>query len=333
MAKWKAAWGAAGLALSLCLAGCGGSNGEGKPSVTKSAPTDATRARVQSLFSGNLRANAMSGVQSVGYAASAPSAGSEGAGDSGNLPRGVPYLGAFFRQNAAPGTLTGAASRKRTRQENVSGNFYFDYYLDLWVEISETPTKTTYALYEDEAKQTPAGSIVTENPADYETFPQIYRSSYMFTAGYLKDAHGFYNSTMREDYSSTSDYENVYADGGKDKGTSSWSSNGDSTYKSRSDMADGSWTESVGTFREDGGGGTRYTSSDGYSATYTYNADGTGRGKISGNAPGLPATIVWDAYGNTTITYADGTVEHLDYGYGGGYSGGSDAVEPAEAVD
>ena len=50
-----------------------------------------------------------------------------------------------------------------------------------------------------------------------------------------------------------------------------------------------------------------HDSSDGYTSDYTYRSDGSGFARINGPAPGLPATIVWDTFGNTTITYADGT--------------------------
>ena len=302
--------GVAGLLLTVSLTGCGGS-GHSQPTVTRSAPTDATRARVQSLYGQSIQSNLYSGAQTLEMAQASGGGASSSDGGAGSS---TPYIGAFFRQKALQHT---AASR--SRQEDVDSNFHYDYYLGLWVETTYTSAKSTYNLYADEAKTQPAGHITTENPADYEAFPQIYRSSYEFTDGLLKGAHGSSLTTTKSDYSGSSTYEDVYTDGGKSAGASSWTSGGDSTYKSREELADGNWTESVGTFRSNGSGGTRYSASDGYSAEYTFNADGTGRGKIVGNDPGLPATIVWNDNG-TTITYADGSKEHFDYGFGYGYA-------------
>ena len=72
-----------------------------------------------------------------------------------------------------------------------------------------------------------------------------------------------------------------------------------------------------GTFHGDGSGATHTDDSAGYVADFTYNADGSGRGRVTGPIAGLPAIIVWDARGNTTITYADGTSDFIPgWGYG-----------------
>ena len=62
-----------------------------------------------------------------------------------------------------------------------------------------------------------------------------------------------------------------------------------------------------------------------------------GHGKITGPDPGLPVTISWDAYGNTTIVYADGSTEHIagwgsDNGGGYGDGGGVISVDPPVAI-
>lgn len=212
----------------------------------------------------------------------------------------------------------------------LAPNFYFDYYLNLWVEVTDTPSKSLYRLYEDDAKTLPAGKIETVYPTDWETFPQEYSSTYEYTAGYLAGSHGFSKNTTNADYSGKMSYENVYADGWKDHGESNWSGKGDSSWTSRYETGGGQWGESSGTFRSNGSGGTRTKSSDGYEAVYTYNQDGSGRGRITGPDPGLPVTLIWDAFGSTTITYADGTVERFpgwnvfdDGGVGGGTTGSS----------
>lgn len=212
----------------------------------------------------------------------------------------------------------------------VNPGFYFDYYLGLWVEVQETTEKSTYLLYEDEAKTIAAGSIVTSYPADWNVFPQVYSSTFEFTAGYLAGSHGSSENIQNADGSGRSRYENVYADGWKDKGASSWSGRGDYSWTSRTEAGPGEWTEGAGTFRADGSGGTRHTTSEGYRSEYTYNRDGSGRGRITGPDPGLPVTISWDAYGNTTIRYADGTVERVP-GWGSG-GGGGGIPRPVETL-
>jgi hypothetical protein len=225
--------------------------------------------------------------------------------------------------------------------------FYFDYYLNLWVQTDSTASSTTYTLFEDEAKTKAAGSIVTKQPANWEEFPQVYESSYEFTAGTSAGSKGYSkNITNREAigstppftgypyssyypqyaYSSSSEYSNEYADGWKDSGKSSSDARGNSTWTSRTETASGKWVQSNGSFRGDGSGGTRTETSEGYKADYTYQASGAGRGVITGPDPGLPVTISWDRYGNTTTEYADGTVERTPgyhgYYYGGPYHGG-----------
>ena len=197
--------------------------------------------------------------------------------------------------------------------------FYYDDYLGLWVDINDTPTQSTYSLYEDEAKAKPAGSIVTQSPASFDTFPQIYSSDYTYTAGSQAGAHGSYKSTYNADGSGSSSYQDVYVDGTKDQGSSSNTSRGDYTWNGRTDYADKSFTSFKGSFRSDGSGGTHSEGSDGYTSDYTYHADGTGHARITGPDPGLPVTIDWDAQGNTTIHYADGSTEIIQgWGFGGG---------------
>lgn len=257
----------------------------------------------------------------------------------------APNVGAFLHNIAAASPATRGIrirASKQTRQEpepeptptiliapdpypgpvDPAPSFYYDYYLGLWVDVVSTSSTMTYRLYEDEAKTQPAGSIDTIQPADWNTFPQVFESTYSFTAGFSAGSHGHSKNVTNADYSSTSEYDNTYPDGWTDSGNSRYDAQGNSTWTSRTETGNGQWSESSGSFRADGSGGTRTRTSDGYEATYVYNRDGTGHGRITGNDPGLPVTISWDAYGNTTTTYADGTIEHTPgwggYGYGYG---------------
>lgn len=198
----------------------------------------------------------------------------------------------------------------------VMPTFYYDDYLGLWVDINDTATTSTYTLYQDQAKTQPAGSIITNFPAA-DTFPQIFSSTYSYTAGSQAGSGGKYNSTYNADNSGSSSYVDIYSDGSKDQGSSSSTANGDYTWTGRTDNADKSYISMSGTFHDDGSGATRTSGSDGYASNFTYNADGSGHGRVTGPDAGLPATIVWDALGNTTITYADGTADFIPgWGYG-----------------
>lgn len=355
---------AGSVAALGALAGCGGGSNIkgpgylGDPS-SGTAPTAETRARIQELSSRTFQGMAASGAPlplGVGYgggvagsaggdatAAAAPSSGAY-----------LPNLGAFMQNvaNQPPARSTrairamqagravrGGATRDQASAEDLppvppadgyeyplpQPTFYFDEYLGLWVQTEYSRTEFKYLLFEDEAKTRPAGSIVTTQPADWNVYPQTYSSRYEFSAGYLKGAHGSYENTVNADYSGHSKYENTYADGGTNRGQSTSTGAGDFTYSDRTEDATGFWTESAGTFRRDGSGGTRTNSSDGYATDYTFNADGSGRGTIKSNLPGLPATITWDARGNTTIRWADNTTERVSswgYGFYGGFGGG-----------
>ncbi len=194
--------------------------------------------------------------------------------------------------------------------------FYYDDYLGLWVDISDTSTTSTFSLYADAAKTQPAGSITSTFPAD-NTYPQTYTSSYTYTAGTEAGSHGTYSSVYNQDNSGSTSYLDVYTDGGKDQGSSSQTAAGDYTWTGRTDNADKSYTSTSGTFHADGSGGTHSEGSDGYVYDVTYRTDGSGHGRVTGPDPGLPATIDWDTRGNTTIVYADGSTEYTPgWGYG-----------------
>ncbi len=357
--------GGVGLAFIAAGCGGGGSNSSGSAptaatrSRVLSMHDTSVRGTLQSGFQSESFAFARNNYIGGGYGGGGAGAGAPASADSGST---MPMLGAFLRNiaSAAPSSRAAhlKAFRSRSRQEDggdgehkggegeeggggddgliyATGgghgeyydmpSFYFDYYLGLWVQIDETGGNYNYLLFDDEAKTKPAGHITTVNPTDWETFPQIFKSSYSFDSGYLAGSHGDSENITNADYSGSSTYVNVYADGWKDSGSSRWSAQGNFTWSSRTDGANDEWSETSGSFFADGSGGTRLSSSDGYKSDYRYNADGSGRGRITGPDPGLPVTISWDAYGNTTITYADGTVERINgwgSGYGGGYVGG-----------
>jgi hypothetical protein len=62
------------------------------------------------------------------------------------------------------------------------------------------------------------------------------------------------------------------------------------------------------------------SSSDGYKSDYRYNADVSGRGRITGPIRPARHDLLGRLSAHTTITYADGSTERID-GWGSGYGG------------
>ncbi len=364
---------ATGLLLAGC--GSGGSNSGGGSSSAPTATTRAhvqglhgqvarqmtnsgapttALAFTRNSYAGGTGVWSLSTLGPIAYP---EGSGAGGATDSANAQpflAAAPNLGGFLKNIAAVAPQTRAAQLHKTRDVvapteptdlplpgdqlppyEPTDYFGYDYYLELWTQVTYSPTGVTYALYGDQAKTQPAGSIVTTQPADYNTYPQVYESTYSFTAGYLAGSHGTSKNTTNAGGSYASDYANVYQDGTSDSGKSNGSASGDFPWQTRPSGTNNEWTQGAGTYRSDGSGGTRFSTSDGYQADYTYNANGSGQGKISGSDPGMPVTITWDAYGNTTIRYADGTVENYNAsifvgdGIGDASGGNSGSGSPA----
>jgi len=211
------------------------------------------------------------------------------------------------------GTAVGTGSGDSGGAPNgptIPVTFGYDDFLGLWVNVQNTAKQTTFMLFVDQAQTQPAGSIVTTIPSG-SGFSQVYTSTYQFTAGLFARSHGSYQTTLNQDGSGASTYSDDYADGSSDSGSGNWTAKGASSWSNKSTDSAGGVTRSSGTFNADGSGVTHAVTADGYTLDYTYNADGSGAGKISGPAAGLPATVTWDVYGDATITYADGTVDYI----------------------
>ena len=188
-------------------------------------------------------------------------------------------------------------------------NFYYDEWLALWVDTTAN-TSITYSqkFYEDEAKTIPAGSLDSTS-SDWSVYPVSGSYHFVCAAGTLKGTSSDSTFTYNADYSGASHYSSVTSDGWKYKGDSINNADGSSTWTNRTDSPDGTYSTDTGTFRSDGSSVTKTTGSDGYTVEYVNNADGSATGKITGPFDGLPANIVRDTTGKTTITYADGTVD------------------------
>ena len=330
---------------AFAAAGCGG----GSSSTRSAAPTAQTRTRLASLQNQHLRALSQSGVQPASLATarngafaaaptllvgSAPSGAGASAGGvsagSGMQIGALPLIGAFITNVASVRPPVGGAAgsgraahrvrdSRHTRDGGTDPNFYFDDYLGLWVAVQNTAVSSSFLLFLDEAKTQPAGTFQTTFSAS-DAFPQTYASHYTITAGALSGTHGDYVTVQNADNSGKSTYNNTYLDGWSDKGQSSWSADGSSSWSSRSDGPNHAFYSYQGSFKADGSGANHTESSDSYITDYLYKAEGSGSGRIQGPDPGLPATITWDIYGNTTVRYADGSTEYYP---GWGFYGGS----------
>ena len=330
----------------LWLVGCGGGGSASNTGPVTRATQERVSSVVRNLFAGGTMFGAVDGIGAVrgggGIALGAGGAAPPPSADMSYSGGNVPQLGAYLKNMATEVSASRAKHISRSEDPNSGTSiaigeplppyywepqptFYFDYYLGLWTQTSYDKAKgeTRSDLYEDEGKTKPAGEIVSTWPTDWEKFPQVWKSSYKFTAGFLKGAYGSSENITNAGWSSgSSKYENVYIDGWKDKGASNWGGNG-SSWLNRSESQDGKvWNESAGSWRNDGTSGTRMSTSDGYEAIFTHNPDGSGRGTVKGPEAGLPATVTWDNQGNVTIRYSDGTVEQFNrwgiYGGGGG---------------
>ena len=274
----------------------------GGSSVSGGSPTSGTRAAVRKVQSRGLRAFA-NGAPTVSAFGRTSLTGA-GAGAATTSVSSVPLVGGYL--NNLNAVHNNRAAKHHTRAEE--SNFYYDEWLGLWVETTNSSTSFSQKFYTDQAKTQPAGSIdATFTPLD--VFPQTSTYTYAFTGGIMAGTHGSSAWTANADGSGASSYENVTSDGWKFKGSSVQLANGTSTWHNRTDEPDGFYTIDDGTFKADGSSSTKTTSSDGFVAQFINNADGSATGTITGPAAGLPATVIRDTTGRTTIHYADGTIE------------------------
>lgn len=318
------------------LFGCGG--GASNPAGTA---TRATKDRVLSIqthnaknFSFNSNPNSTASFATNASSNNSPTVSSPGSPvPPASIHSPYPFIGAFlhggfgFGFGGVPGGINaiglsapsggigfaiGASSPPGRKARTREAVFYYDEYLGLWVDYTSDSTSVTSFLYEDQAKTKPAGSIKSNFPNDYVPGADFsYSSSYSFTAGALKGSSGEYDTIFKSDGSGSSSYRDTETDGSTSVGSSVQNSDGSSHWSSKYTSSKGYASNESGSFNSDGSGKAHYDSSDGYATDYQYNSDGSGSGKVSGPEPGLPAVIVWDANGNVTITYADGTTEHF----------------------
>lgn len=306
------------LVLPFVLQGCGGG-------VMPYPTNGGTRAKAKSIIKSMLGAegqtsgNAPSLSMNIG--------GIPGGGGEGNVA--APRLDMYFRN------IGGVGVAGRTRQflppdDSTYAYFYYDEWLQLWVDVKMTPDMYRQDMYIDEAKTEPAGFAESIMPSDWTVFPIVFSHRYRFDKGPLAVASGDYITESEADGTFRSKYESRSGDGTVDKGSSTYVAEGDFTYTSSTTLASGQWSKYTGTYRMDGSGSSLVETSDGFKSTFEFYADGSGKARIEGSDPLLPATITWDIEGNVEIRYADGSVEKYNRWswFGGGSSDDGSGTGP-----
>jgi hypothetical protein len=310
-----------GFCLSA-LVGCGGGGGSG--TLADRSPTEQTRTNVAKTQTFIARGMSHGGMQTPNQADKInglPPAPMPGMGPG---PNGgpAPMIGGFIRHLKPP--ALGMHGRGDDPSNGGGGsdpgpddppidwsNFYYDEWLGLWVQVTFDATSYRNDFYVDEEKTRPAGYMVSTWPETWDQYPVTYRSDYEFTAGTLTGSRGYFVSTMTSEMTGSMSYDSLW-DGDRYRGESTWSAEG-SSWTNRTDNRDGSWSSDRGTFAANGSGSTVSENSLGYMTRYTWNADGSGDGRLEGPDPGLPAVIRWNERGEGTITWADGTVEEFHW--------------------
>ncbi|HVL38108.1 MAG TPA: hypothetical protein VM328_01835 [Fimbriimonadaceae bacterium] len=240
--------------------------------------------------------------------------GGTGGGTTGGGGYGYPFMGAFVRSmgGGSSGATTGEGGTTGSTSSGGGGggfsDFYYDQWLELWVEIESTDTSFTCLFYRDQAKTQPAGHSTSTFTDDWQTYPQTYTSSYSFTAGTIAGAHGEYQCVQLSESEGSMTYNNSYPDGSSDEGQSSWSEQG-ANWSSQWSRPGGWWYQDEGNWAADGSGTYENSDSDGWSASWIYNADWSGSALLQGPDPKLPATMTWTSQGRYRIVYADGSEE------------------------
>lgn len=299
----------ASVALIVALIACGGEGNHQFSAATRSVQRIQ---RLSFLSMGN------SGLFMPGFwYGGGAGGGTTGSGTSGGGGGGGYSMGGFVRNFFAPGggarAVPGGAGTSGGTVGGGGGTgneyFYYDEWLQLWVQSQWTETTYSNLFYIDQAKTQPAGHMTSTFADNWETYPQVYTSEYEFTAGTQSGAHGTYNCTQSSISEGNMSYSNVYADGSHDQGSSNWSDTG-SHWEGRWDSATGTtWFEDSGSWTADGHGTYSCSNSDGWSADWTYNPDFSGSAHFEGPDALLPADLTWTADGHYHIVYADGSTE------------------------
>ncbi|MFY8052836.1 MAG: hypothetical protein ACOVP2_09485, partial [Armatimonadaceae bacterium] len=237
------------LVLPFVLQGCGGG--------VMPYPSDGgTRAKAKSIIKSMLGADG----QTSGNAPSlSMNLGGGVAGGEGNVA--APRLDMYFRNIGGVG-LSGRTRQFLPPDDSNYSYFYYDEWLQLWVDVKMTPELYRQDMYIDEAKSEPAGFAESVMPTDWTIFPIVFSHRYRFDKGPLAVASGEYITESEADGTYRSNYESRSSDGTVDKGFSTYVATGDYTYSSSTTLASGEWSKYTGTYRMDGSGSSLVETSD-----------------------------------------------------------------------
>jgi hypothetical protein len=267
--------------------------------------SEGTRAKAKSIIKSMLGAEGQ--MNGNAPSLSFDTGGTPGGGGGGAENVAAPRLDMYFRNLG--GGMNGGSRQFLPPDDSTSAYFYYDEWLQLWVDVKMTPEMYRQDMYIDEAKTQPAGFVESIMPTDWTVFPVVFSNRYRFEKGPFAVSWGDYITESEADGTFRSTFESTSADGTVDKGASNYTPGGDCSYTSTTTLRSGEWSRYSGTYRFDGSGTSVVETSDGYKSTFTFNPDGSGKARIEGSDPLLPAIITWDADGNVEIRYADGSVE------------------------
>lgn len=282
------------LGALIVLAGCGGS-GAGFESAGGAAlaPTAQTRERVARLFMVNrtMQGGDPSATRMAGLDRPAPlgreGSGDGGGGDSGGIFQSEPYYDAFFE-------LWMVTRYGDLKETDWTVRLYVDEALtEVGGEAFRTGTTFDWSYRMDITKGPKAGAYLSSRMI---RLPE--NAGWDYTYDWFIPDEGLY--TFLNSYRMPTETAPAQQNSLRTFETT----NKDYRVESRRLLLEN--------------GDVRLISQDstGSSATFTFFADQTGEGEITGPDPGLPAKIVWNAEGTGSITWADGSVttfENFDF--------------------
>lgn len=239
------------------------------------------------------------------------------------------------RQRIVNMVLTGSMARGNgAEMANLGGgplaraarDPYYSDWLELWVVDSATETSYESLYFVDEALTQEAGhSRYLWTQAESGAFSQTFDEK--ITAGPMSGTENMGLYQMTADGTVTCVFSGRSPQFGSYEGEGVWSPSGFGSYRSRYTDTNGVWTEYQCAYGVDGASTVQMSNSEGFGFVMNFAPDMSGNGQITGNADGLPATMVWDTNGQGTITWADGTTSPFELwgsvSSGGGSSGGT----------
>jgi hypothetical protein len=213
----------------------------------------------------------------------------------------VASLLAGYGQTVACNSFTGYGQRLLTH-----GGVVFDPTLGLWYTIQIAPDGTFEKMYQDKAKTMPAGSLAyTVNDAALTL-----SGTFSVNLGPYGGLNGTYLQSLQSvGWNGSIAFTNSAVGTTDSQFEIKTSSTGGYVGKATNGVAlqSGYTQTEVVAWPGDGTFTATTTDSNACKSSFNFTATLSGSGKVTGNAPGLPATITWNTGGNGAVTYADGS--------------------------